>query len=169
MRNGKKNRYRLSLDRCFATVMDCCAQPRKIAAAGVWLHQRVKQAYLKLHQLGYAHSLEIWVDQLLVGGLYGLALGRCFCGESMFYRRPYATRLGFLTLARYLFDFQKFCFIDCQQESEHMLAVGALSIPRQLFCSHLREALNFSDHIGPWHELFQDFPDSTGWLFDQSL
>lgn len=127
----RQGRYRVTFDRCFEDVMRACAAPRSYANS-TWISEDVIAGYTALHVRGYAHSVEVWREDELVGGLYGLALGRIFFGESMFSRADNASKVGFAHLVRQLraWDFQ---LIDCQVANDHLLSLGAVEISRKEF------------------------------------
>lgn len=138
----RKKTYRATLDQDFPGVIQACANPR-LADQGTWIVPAMKQAYNRLYQMGYAHSVEIWEDDKLVGGLYGLSIGRVFFGESMFSRRTDASKVALVYLCRQLQRW-KFPLIDCQIQSEHLHRLGAQAIPRSEFLrwlGHLCPAL----------------------------
>jgi len=145
IRNGG---FELRMDTCFAEVMAACAAPRG-GESGTWISPPMLAAYTRLHQAGYAHSIETWKDDSLVGGLYGVAIGRVFFGESMFSRVPDASKVALVALARQLQRWQ-FGLIDCQMETAHLASMGARPIPRSDFCSRLEELVNLPHHPGPW-------------------
>jgi leucyl/phenylalanyl-tRNA--protein transferase len=107
------------------------------------------EAYRRLHELGYAHSVEAWQEGALVGGLYGVALGGAFFAESMFTRVPDASKVALVSLVRQLQTWG-FCLMDCQQSSPHVMALGAEAIPRRDFLDHLTAALALPDRHGHW-------------------
>ena len=127
----RKGQYSVTFDHCFSEVMRACAAPRDYAD-GTWISDDIIAGYSALHERGFAHSVEVWQDDLLVGGLYGIALGRVFFGESMFSRADNASKVGFAHLVRQLraWDFQ---LIDCQVANEHLFSLGAIEIPREEF------------------------------------
>lgn len=129
--------YDIRLDTAFEAVIHACAAPRR-DGAGTWLTDDMITAYARLHEMGIAHSVEAWRDGELVGGLYGVALGRVFFGESMFYRAPDASKVAFVTLVRQLRR-RGFELIDCQIASEHLARFGARRIPRAQFVTLLRK------------------------------
>lgn len=134
----KKLRQRLfviTFDQAFQDVIAGCAGPRAYTD-GTWITTPMRDAYLKLHQLGIAHSVEVWQDEQLVGGLYGLAMGRLFFGESMFSRTTDASKVAFVTLVERLRDWG-FQLIDCQMPTQHLASFGARAIPRQVFADTL--------------------------------
>lgn len=132
--------YQVSFDRDFAAVIQACAAPRDYAD-GTWITTPMQQAYLQLHQLGIAHSVEVWQDDKLVGGLYGLAMGRLFFGESMFSRADNASKVGFATLVERMRAWG-FVLIDCQMPSHHLHNFGARAISRNAFADYLRQYLD---------------------------
>ena len=134
------NRFTITMDQAFDRVIHACAAPRS-AADGTWITSAMITAYNQLHQLGHAHSLEVWQTGELVGGLYGLALGRVFFGESMFHWQRDASKVGFAHLVRYL-SAQGFQLIDCQQATSHLQSLGATTIPRQHFNKLLQQYCN---------------------------
>lgn len=131
----RRGRFEVRVDSAFAEVLQACAAPRN-GAAGTWITAEMHQAYLRMFELGYAHSVESWQDGELVGGLYGMALGRVFFGESMFARRPDASKVALAHLARLLVA-RGYLLIDCQMTTPHLLSMGAREIPRPLFSQAL--------------------------------
>ena len=129
--------YRISFDHCFTQVMRACAAPRDYAD-GTWISEDIIAGYTALHLRGLAHSVEVWRDKELVGGLYGVALGKVFFGESMFSRADNASKVGFAHLVRQLqqWDFQ---LIDCQVANDHLFSLGAVEIERDAFQQFLLE------------------------------
>lgn len=131
----KQGRLRVAFDRNFPAVISACAAPRA-GASGTWITPKMQDAYIELHRLGHAHSVEVYQDDELVGGLYGIALGRVFFGESMFSRVDNASKVAFITLVRQL-EAWGFALIDCQMPTEHLFSLGASSMPRAEFCAEL--------------------------------
>lgn len=123
--------YAVSFDRAFAATLEACAGPRR-AGRGTWLGPEMREAYLALHQSGAAHSVEVWREGALIGGLYGVSLGRIFFGESMFSHATDASKLALVHLAQQLGDWG-FPLIDCQVASPHLLTLGAVTLPRAEF------------------------------------
>ena len=105
---------------------------------GTWITDDMKQAYLKLHELGFAKSVEVWQDEKLVGGLYGIDLGHIFCGESMFSKESNTSKLAFIHLVQQL-ENEQYKLIDCQVYNEHLESLGAREIPRSEFMGFLRD------------------------------
>ncbi len=129
--------FDVRFDTAFAEVIAACAAPRA-GAHGTWITDEIRAAYQAMHALGHAHSVESWQDGELVGGLYGIALGRVFFGESMFSRRSNASKVAFAHLVRYL-EQRGFVLIDCQVRSDHLLSLGAEEIGREQFTALLAE------------------------------
>ena len=135
------NKFSVTFDQCFEKVIDACAAPRKELdkeEAGTWISDEMKQAYLRLHEQGYAHSVEAWSDNELVGGLYGLAIGKVFFGESMFSIASDASKVAFATLCKTLEE-NSFKIIDGQVYSPHLKTLGFNMIPREDFINQLDE------------------------------
>ena len=143
----RQQRYKVTLDQQFSRVIQACAAPRTYADS-TWITTPMQAAYLQLHEQGIAHSVEVWQDEELVGGLYGLAMGQLFFGESMFSRADNASKVGFVTLVRQLQDWG-FRLIDCQMPTQHLHSFGARAISRDAFAEHLRNDL--------------DLPTSANW------
>ena len=141
--------FEVRLDTAFTDVMRACAAPRE-GAGGTWISPAMIAAYTRLHQAGYAHSVETWHDGRLVGGLYGVAIGRMFYGESMFSREPDASKVALVRLARQLQRWN-FGLIDCQMETTHLASLGARTLPRTAFTARLAELVNLTHLPGPWH------------------
>ena len=140
--------FELRLDTAFVDVMRACGAPRP-GACGTWISPQMVAAYTRLHRLGYAHSIETWHDGELVGGLYGVAIGRMFFGESMFSRMPDASKVALVRLARQL-DRWGFGLIDCQMETAHLASMGARTMPRAAFTARLAELVNWPHLPAPW-------------------
>lgn len=131
----RKNIFAVTFDRAFTEVVAACANPRK-DAAGTWITTEIHQAYSRLHRAGYAHSVEAWLDDELVGGLYGVALGQVFFGESMFHTRTDASKVAFATLVQQL-NAWGYQLIDCQVHTQHLESFGAEQIDRAYFAKLL--------------------------------
>lgn len=144
----KRRDYEVRTDTCFGDVMRACAEPRR-GQGGTWITQEMIGAYVALHQTGYAHSVETWLDGRLSGGLYGIALGRVFFGESMFARETDASKIAFVHLARQL-ERWSFGMIDCQMSTPHLASLGAAEIPRAEFMRALQELVNYPSRTGTW-------------------
>mgnify|MGYP001811751011 CR=1 FL=1 len=133
--------FRITFDQDFLGVVDACSQPRG-TENGTWITQQMIEAYARLHQLGHAHSVEVWLEDALVGGLYGVAIGQVFFGESMFSRERDASKCGLVQLVRQLLEWE-FRMIDCQVYSSHLISLGAEEISRSLFCKKLKQWCDF--------------------------
>ncbi|MES1998778.1 MAG: leucyl/phenylalanyl-tRNA--protein transferase [Pseudomonadota bacterium] len=144
----RRQPYEIRVDSAFRAVMTACAQPRA-GQAGTWINADIIDAYTQLHTLGVAHSVEAWQDGVLVGGLYGIALGRAFYGESMFARAPDASKIAFVHLVRQLQRWQ-FGMIDCQMNTAHLARFGAREIPRADFIARLESLVNLAAVPTPW-------------------
>ncbi len=131
--------FDIRYDQAFAEVIKACAAPRS-KANGTWITQEMYQAFNELHALGVAHSVETWRDGKLVGGLYGIAMGNVFFGESMFSRERDASKIALFHLVEKL-KADEFTLIDCQVHSEHLASMGAIEIPRAEFNAHLQGAI----------------------------
>jgi leucyl/phenylalanyl-tRNA--protein transferase len=144
-----RGEFAVSFDTAFDAVVAACAAPRP-GASGTWITPGMAAAYGALHRMGYAHSVEAWQDGELVGGLYGVALGQVFFGESMFSRRTDASKVAFAHLVRYLLNHD--CrLIDCQVASGHLASLGAVDMPRAEFLTWLDRHARPPDPRGPWH------------------
>jgi leucyl/phenylalanyl-tRNA---protein transferase len=124
-------RFRVTYDTCFEEVMRSCGAISRKGQAGTWIIEDMISAYSNLHELGFAHSVEVWEGDDLVGGLYGVALGKVFFGESMFAKVSNASKFGFITLVKKLIA-DGFQLIDCQQETPHLASLGARAITRKI-------------------------------------
>ncbi|MED5532468.1 MAG: leucyl/phenylalanyl-tRNA--protein transferase [Pseudomonadota bacterium] len=141
--------FEVSADRAFALVIAACAESRN-RGEGTWITSGMQDAYCALHRMGYAHSVETWHNGELVGGLYGLAIGKAFFGESMFSRVANASKTALVGLATSLAA-EGYRFIDCQVVSEHLTSLGAEATPRDRFAAELHEAVGFPDKAARWH------------------
>jgi leucyl/phenylalanyl-tRNA--protein transferase len=149
MRNGG---FEIRIDSVFDRVLRACAAPRRDRqgkTSGTWISQEMMAAYSRLHQQGQAHSVEVWQRGELVGGLYGVAIGRMFYGESMFSRVPDVSKIALVSLCRQL---QRWGFgmIDCQMETAHLANMGARPISRSAFCTKLAVLIDLDDIPTPW-------------------
>ncbi len=136
---AEQGRWDVRFDSAFEDVMRACAAPRR-DGPGTWISEDIIDGYTGLYAMGYAHSSELWLDGELVGGAYGVCIGRMFYGESMFARVTDGSKIALA----YLVDFlrrQGVQMIDCQQETEHLASLGAAPIPRSAFLQHLRSAI----------------------------
>jgi leucyl/phenylalanyl-tRNA--protein transferase len=140
--------YEVRFDTAFDAVIRACAAPRE-GEPGTWITAEMRAAYDRLHRLGYAHSVETWIDGELAGGLYGVAIGRMFYGESMFSRARDASKIALAHLARRLQE-AGFELIDCQMRTEHLASLGAREIPRAAFQQAVGELVDYPGRPGPW-------------------
>jgi len=148
-RTLRRGGYEVRLDTAFARVIAACAQTPRRGQHGTWIVPEMQAAYRHLHELGLAHSVETWVDGELVGGLYGIALGRIFYGESMFSWRSDASKIAVAHLARYL-ERLGFGMVDCQMHTAHLASLGAREIPRDDFIARLDALVAAGPAPGPW-------------------
>jgi leucyl/phenylalanyl-tRNA--protein transferase len=130
-----KARFELRVDSAFAAVVAACAEPRSYGGS-TWITAEMEQAYGRLHRLGWAHSFETWLDERLVGGMYGVAIGRVFFGESMFTRESNASKVALVGALQYLRQ-HGYVLLDCQVASAHTRSLGAVEIPRAEFLALL--------------------------------
>jgi leucyl/phenylalanyl-tRNA---protein transferase len=136
----KKGLYRVTSNVAFEDVIRSCATIPRKGEKGTWITEEMINAYLRLHQAGYAHSIEAWDGGELAGGLYGIILGRAFFGESMFAKKSDASKVAFATYVTQLAE-KGFELIDCQVATDHLKRFGAREIPRAEFMEHLKKAL----------------------------
>jgi leucyl/phenylalanyl-tRNA--protein transferase len=137
------------MDQAFEAVINACAQSRTSADEGTWIVEEMIDAYCNLHESGFAHSVEAWREDKLVGGLYGVSLGRCFFGESMFTHISNASKVAFVALVKHL-QALNFYLIDCQVTTPHLLKFGAREIPRARYLNELDKSLKPSTLKGQW-------------------
>jgi len=140
--------FHVTLDHAFEQVLRACAAPRR-RESGTWLVPPMMRAYQRMHDAGAAHSIEIWMDDKLAGGLYGVAIGRMFFGESMFTRRTDASKMALVLLAAQLARWQ-FPMIDCQMRTEHLATLGAIEMPRRQFVAALDRLVRQEPVPSPW-------------------
>jgi leucyl/phenylalanyl-tRNA--protein transferase len=156
----RKRPYELRLDTAFEEVMRACGETPRPGQHGTWITRAMLKAYATLHRQGVAHSAEAWQDERLVGGLYGVALGGCFFGESMFAHADDASKIAFVALVRQL-ERWGFTLIDCQQQTAHLERFGAVLWPRARFQEALAAALETP--TGPGRGVEWRFDDGTGY------
>jgi leucyl/phenylalanyl-tRNA--protein transferase len=144
-----QQKFRVTYDRAFDQVITACSQIPRHGKLGTWITKEMLAAYQNLHRLGYAHSVEVWEQDKLVGGLYGLALGGIFFGESMFAHKSNASKFGFISLVRRLKE-EGYRLIDCQQKTPHLASLGARSIPRKDFLELLAENRQLATKAENW-------------------
>jgi len=144
-----KGLFKVTMDSAFVQVINQCAKIRLQNNQGTWIVEDMIDAYSKLHESGFAHSVETWYHGELAGGLYGVSLGKCFFGESMFTRISNASNVALVKLVEYL-NTLSFDMIDCQLTTEHLLRFGAKEIPRVSFLNQLEESLKAPTKKGKW-------------------
>jgi leucyl/phenylalanyl-tRNA--protein transferase len=130
-RRYNQGQFTLGVDQAFSEVIEACAAPRR-DHEGTWITAEMKSAYIRLHEMGIAHSIEVHIDNELVGGIYGLALGSVFFGESMFSKREDTSKIALVALCRQLQKWD-FALLDCQVSNPHLLSMGARDISREDF------------------------------------
>ncbi|MFZ2852695.1 MAG: leucyl/phenylalanyl-tRNA--protein transferase [Rhodocyclaceae bacterium] len=140
--------YEVRLDSAFPEVIRACAEMPRPGQPGTWITREMQRAYRQLFELGIAHSVECWQAGHLIGGLYGLAIGRMFYGESMFSRVSDASKIAAAHLARFL-ETQGFGMIDCQMKTPHLASLGAREIPRSDFLARLQQLVAAETRLGP--------------------
>lgn len=150
-------KFTVTFDTAFADVIKNCAAIARKRQDGTWITAEMQQAYQVLHNFGFAHSVETWFDGELVGGLYGISLGKIFCGESMFAFQSDASKVALATLCKLLTAWE-FDLIDCQVPTPHLLRMGAYEISRETFLDRLQSAVQHPTHHGSWQ---QESPAST--------
>ena len=147
----RNKKFNISFDQAFAEVVEACSEPRmQDNDPGTWITRDMKQAYQQLHENGLAHSVECWSDGKLVGGLYGVAIGKVFFGESMFSRQTDASKVAFVSLVNQLSQWG-FVMIDCQLHSQHLESLGAKTIDRETFTRLLDQHCEKPGHTGSWN------------------
>ncbi|MCK0188795.1 leucyl/phenylalanyl-tRNA--protein transferase [Arenibacter sp. F20364] len=134
----KSNKFSITWNTQFEDVVNACSSIERKGQEGTWITPEMKSAYSKLHQMGIAKSVEVWENEQLVGGLYGIDLGHVFCGESMFSKRSNASKFAFISLAQDL-EKKEYKLIDCQVYTAHLESLGAEEIPRKQFIKILKE------------------------------
>jgi|TARA_B110000858_G_scaffold136571_1_gene155196 leucyl/phenylalanyl-tRNA--protein transferase len=154
-RNLKKQQYDVTVNKAFSAVISACSKPRvgqyQDGSSG-WIHPDMINAYTKLHELGHAHSIECWEEDRLVGGLYGVAIGQVFFGESMFSIAPDSSKIALVTLCQQLQKW-KVKLIDCQVYSDHLASMGALEIDRSIFIDTLNQLCPINPVENSWQKI----------------
>jgi leucyl/phenylalanyl-tRNA--protein transferase len=143
--------FEVRLDTNFKAVIDYCSSVPRMGQEGTWLTDEMKESYIELHSMGFAHSVETYLDNKLVGGFYGVSMGKAFFGESMFSLVPNASKVALSFLSN-IFVEKCYDFIDCQVETGHLVSLGARLISRDDFLNQLEEALNKPSDIGSWSD-----------------
>jgi len=151
-----QRKFDLSYDQAFESVIRACqTQRRSRQSGGTWITDEMIDAYVQVHEQGYAHSVEVWQEEELVGGLYGIALGKCFFGESMFTEVSNASKFGLISLVRKL-ESLGYWLIDCQQQTKHLASLGARGIPRKDFLDYLERNKKEPTMVGSWSHLCEE-------------
>jgi leucyl/phenylalanyl-tRNA--protein transferase len=148
-----QNKFKVTWDQNFEDVIKNCQKIDREDQPGTWITSKMLAAYIQLHKKGYAHSVEVWLDNELVGGLYGISLGKVFFGESMFAKVSNASKFGFISLVNQLKQ-KGFLLIDCQQETKHLESLGANAIKRKDFINILNHNNIEETYIGSWENYF---------------
>lgn len=143
----RRNNWQIRIDSDFQQVIENCAAPHSKSRGGTWITPEMLQAYLALHLSGHAHSVEVWDNNHLIGGLYGVSVGNLFCGESMFSFAPDASKIALVTLAGIMRQRSGDSLIDCQISNDHLLSMGATNIPRREFLARLAD---LRDNVFDW-------------------
>ena len=149
-RTVRQGVFEISLDRDFDSVITKCAQIPRTLGPGTWITDEMIGAYIGLHKLGIAHSVESYLNGELVGGLYGIAIGKAFFGESMFHHERDASKVAFASLVGRLVE-KQYHLIDAQQKTRHMKSLGASLMSREKFIELLQKAITFETESGPWN------------------
>ncbi len=147
-----QKRFLITFDRNFRDVITACSKPRK-KQRGTWITDEMLEAYCRLHSMGFAHSVEAWYEDHLAGGLYGVSLGRCFFGESMFSEISNASKASLISLNSILLEL-KFLVIDSQVYTDHLASMGAREIPREEYMVLLKKGLRYPTIRGNWGKIF---------------
>lgn len=164
----KKNTYTVSFDKDFSGVIDGCATVKRKNSIGTWITPEMKEAYIKLHNLGFAHSVEVWKDGNLVGGLYGVSIGKAFFGESMFSLLTDASKVALSCLVEFLIE-KNFYFIDCQITNEHLIKMGVVEVPRTVFLTILKEAISKNFIIKKWNRNKENTSETAQFLKEKVI
>jgi leucyl/phenylalanyl-tRNA--protein transferase len=151
--------WTLRADTAFAQVIAACADAPRPGQDGTWISEEMRTAYTALHRLGHAHSVEVWAGDELVGGIYGVAIGRMFFGESMFSAQSGGSKVALAGLVRLLRGWQ-WPLIDAQVENPHLLSLGARRLPRREFLEQVQALVALPGRIGPWRPELADLPVS---------
>jgi len=154
-KNVRNTEIRISMDTAFAEVIANCAQLPRKDQPGTWITSEMQQAYINMHELGHAHSVECWLDNELVGGLYGFSSGQVFCGESMFSKQSNASKIALVYLCQFIQQ-HGFKLIDSQVYTEHLERLGAKMIPRSDYIKILQQPVDY-EMPDNWSELFKKF------------
>lgn len=141
-----QGKFRVSYNQAFSKVIEMCKKSPRKDQESTWITDDMKSAYIRMHELGIAHSVEVWDNKTLVGGVYGLSLGKIFYGESMFSKVTNASKFGFIHLVEKLKE-KRFKLIDCQQQTDHLISLGAEMITGELFLNILEENREYKNQL----------------------
>jgi len=144
-----QGKFQVTLDQDFTSVVRACAETPREGQGGTWITSSMQAAYLRLFEQGYAHSVEVWEGEALVGGLYGVSIGAAFFGESMFSHRTNGSKTALISLCRQLEQWG-FSLLDCQLPTEHLTSLGGVEVPKELFLTQLEAAVRLPTRPGPW-------------------
>ncbi len=144
-----KGNCEVRFDSCFSDVIRACSTTPRKGQGGTWITKEMQQAYIRLHEMGFAHSTEVFMDGELVGGLYGVSIGLTYSGESMFHRKPEASKIALFHLVERLTEWG-YPLIDCQVTNRHLLSLGAEEMPRKKFLEQVRENAVRTGRTGSW-------------------
>ncbi len=153
LRSGK---FRVTFDKEFSNVIKHCAMVPREGQDHTWIVEEIQKAFIRLHKEGFAHSIEVYKEEKLVGGLYGIAMGKAFFGESMFSLAADASKVAFKALSDVLGS-KGYDFIDCQMKTDHMIGLGAEVVERDIFLDALHEALQKPSDLGNWHNFYWEY------------
>ncbi|GAB1405598.1 MAG: leucyl/phenylalanyl-tRNA--protein transferase [Lentimicrobiaceae bacterium] len=148
--------FDVTADQAFAQVIGQCANVKRDHQLDTWIDNRMTAAYTALYKAGYAHSIEVWSEGQLAGGLYGVSLGKAFFGESMFHLKSDASKVALYYLCNWLDDLG-FHFVDAQVTTDHLISLGGIEITREEYIKQLHEALAFPDFTGRWTNEFKTY------------
>ncbi len=149
----RNRKFTIKMDTCFDTVIRLCSEQKRKDQDGTWITSDMIDAYTRMYEEGYAHSVETYYENNLTGGLYGISLGRAFFGESMFYRIPDASKIALYALVQ-ISQKMNFHFIDAQQSTKHLKSLGAGDVERKVFMKMLRKALEYKTVKKKWTNLY---------------
>lgn len=165
IREIKKSSYYVNINHNFAQVIQACSAPR-VYSQDTWISPQMQQAYIHLHELGYAISIEIYDEHQLIGGLYGLKIGQAFFGESMFHTRTNASKMAFFVLNQ-LCQYSQFKWIDCQLPNDHLMSLGAQTLERREFLQQLPIQIRLADV--DWSPLYHNMQPIHTFLTESCL
>lgn len=158
----RKCKWQITIDKDFKRVINNCSTIKRSHEEGTWIVDDMIEAYTLMHKMGWVHSVEVWDDNELIGGLYGISIGRIFCGESMFAKKSNSSKVALIALSLYLNE-KGFEIIDCQQPTEHLRSMGAIEVSREDFLNILKDTQKNESVVGSWNEIYKDFPSCKKW------